>query len=240
MGNTMLLTLDIETLPTTDAEIIAEIAASIKPPANYSKPETIAKWLEENKEQAVKEAVHKTGFSGLYGSIACICYAFDDGDVFTVDCRDGEATMLEQFNAHVLDMTAIEIHSGRCDMDITIVGHNVAAFDLPFLKHRSIIHQVKPVPVLLKVMQAKPWDGCIADTMLMWSPDKEKRASMDKLCRAFGIPGKGDFDGSMVAETWPVDPQKVLDYCADDVRRAREIYLRLTFSDSGNRLQVAA
>lgn len=34
--------IDIETLPTTDAETIAEIAANIKPPANYSKPETIA------------------------------------------------------------------------------------------------------------------------------------------------------------------------------------------------------
>lgn len=51
--------LDIETLPTTDQEIIAEIEAGIKAPANYSKPETIAKWMEENKEKAVKEAVHK-------------------------------------------------------------------------------------------------------------------------------------------------------------------------------------
>lgn len=225
----MLLTLDIETLPTADAEVIADIAASIKPPANYSKPETIAKWLEENKDQATKEAVHKTGFSGLYGSIACICYAFDDGEVFTVDSRDGEAKMLEQFKAHVIDVTSIEHHVGRCDMALTVVGHNVAAFDLPFIKHRSIINQVKPATALLKAMNAKPWDACIADTMLMWSSDKEKRASMDKLCRALGIPGKGDFDGSMVADTWPIDPQKVLDYCADDVRRTREIYKRLTF-----------
>ena len=32
------------------------------------------------------------------------------------------------------------------------------------------------------------------------------------------------------AETWPKDPQKVIDYCIDDVYRAREVYKRLTFN----------
>lgn len=234
------LILDIETLPTTDAEIIAEIEASIKAPANYSKPETIAKWMEENKPQALKDAVHKTGFSGLYGSIACICYAIDDGEVYSVDCLCGEKKMLENFYSHVYDVTSITTHSGIVGMDLQIVGHNVAAFDLPFIKHRSIINQVKPIPALLKAMNAKPWDSCIADTMLMWSADKEKRASMDKLCRAFGIPGKSDFDGSMVADTWPTDPRKVIDYCKADVIRTREIYKRLTFHFESVGLRKAA
>jgi hypothetical protein len=66
--------------------------------------------------------------------------------------------------------------------------------------------------------------------MLMWSPSREKRVGLDKLCRALGVPGKGDFDGSMVAETWPVDPQKVIDYCKGDVERVRAIYRRMTFA----------
>ena len=78
-------------------------------------------------------------------------------------------------------------------------------------------------------MSAKPWDACIADTLLMWSGDPHKRGSMDKLCKVLGIPGKGDFDGSMVASTWPTDPQKVISYCEDDVIRTRSIYQRLTF-----------
>lgn len=221
--------LDIETLPTTDADVIAEIAANIKPPANYSKPETIAKWMEENKEQAVKEAVHKTGFSGLYGSIACICYAFDDGEVFSVDCRDGEEKMLEQLYAHVFSASGVDTHNGMVSMPVTFIGHNIIGFDLPFIKHRSIINQVKPPIQFRKAFDAKPWSAEVADTMLMWSSDKEKRASMDKLCKAFGIQGKGDFDGSMVADTWPTDPQKVIDYCADDVRRTRDMFKRMTF-----------
>ena len=55
---------------------------------------------------------------------------------------------------------------------------------------------------------------------------------MDKLCKAFGIQGKGDFDGSMVAETWKTDKQKVIDYCADDVARTIQIYNRITFNSN--------
>ena len=226
--------LDIETLPTTDAEAIAEIAASIKPPGTLKKQESIDAWFAENKEQAVKEAVHKTGFSGLYGSIACICYAVDDGEVHTVSVYGGdEEEMLIDFYEHIVQLTSIEAHHGMVMSPVTFVGHNIIGFDLPFIKHRSIINAVRPPASFIKAFDAKPWGNEVADTMLMWSSDKEKRASMDKLCKAFGIPGKGDFDGSMVAETWPVDPKKVIDYCKQDVERTRQMYKRLAF-DFGN------
>lgn len=225
----MKLYLDIETLPTTDHEVIEEIRKSISAPANYSKPETIQKWMEENAESALAEKIAKTSFDGMYGSIACICYAFDDGKVYSVDCREGEKLMLEQFYQHVFDMTTTPHHSGFASSRVTVVGHNVAAFDLPFIKHRSIIHQVRPIDSMLKAFAAKPWSDEIADTMLMWSSDPHKRGSMERICRALGLGGKGDFDGSMVAATWPVDPQKVIDYCKQDVERTRQMYKRLTF-----------
>lgn len=226
----MILTLDIETLCTTDPEVIASIRTGIKPPATHKKPEIIAAWLDENLESATSEAVNKTSFDALYGSIACICYQFDDGDVHQVNCADGEAKMLSDFYFAVEQTTKVEYIGGSTSQPLTVCGHNIAGFDLPFLKHRSIILGVKPPIALLKAMNAKPWDGCIADTMLMWCSDYQKRTSMDKLCKAFLIEGKGDFDGSMVASTWPVDPEKVIEYCKDDVRRTRQIYKRLTFA----------
>ena len=167
---------------------------------------------------------------------------FDDGEVFSVDCnRSGnEKTMLEHFYSHVFDMVCTEYHGGIASQNLTVCGHNVAGFDLPFIKHRSIILGVKPPVAMLKAMSAKPWDTCIADTMLMWSSDSQKRASMDKLCKAFSLEGKGDFDGSMVAETWPVDPQKVIDYCKDDVRRTRAMYKRMTFDTYAPAMELAA
>lgn len=229
-----MLFLDIETLPTTDPEIIANIDDSIKAPATHKKTETIAAWMAENKEQAIKDAVAKTSFDGLYGSIACICYAIDDGDVFSIDANSSinEIGMLVDFYRQIDKITGVDHYSGTVQKNITVVGHNIAGFDLPFLKHRSIINGVKPTPGLLKAMSAKPWDGCIADTMLMWSSDSQKRVSMDKLCKAFGIPGKGDFDGSMVADTWSTDPKKVISYCKEDVERTRMLYKRMMFIDS--------
>lgn len=224
----MKLFLDIETLPTTDAAVIESLAAKITAPANYKKAESIAEWERENKPQAVLDAVAKTSFDGMYGRVCCICYAFDDGPVFSVH-GDDETVLLEQFYSHVYDQATSALNGYITDVPLTVIGHNVAGFDLPFLKHRSIIRGVTPPDAILKAMNARPWDNCIADTMLMWSSDREKRAGMDKLCQALGMAGKGDFDGSMVAATWPVNPQKVVDYCCADVERTRALYYRMTF-----------
>lgn len=266
----MLLTLDIETLPdqTPGARdsFIAESSLNFKAPSTLTKEQAakdlglteaqeikftskdamIARWEAEmaviKAEEVGDAAWRKTSFDGLYGSIACICYQFDDGEVFSVDCNTsgGEKTMLEHFYSHVFDMVCTEYHGGVASQNLIVCGHNVAGFDLPFLKHRSIILGVKPPVALLKAMSAKSWDGCIADTMLMWSNDPHKRGSMDRLCKVFGLEGKGDFDGSMVADTWPVDPQKVIDYCKDDVRRTRAMYKRMTFDTYAPAMELAA
>lgn len=229
----MILFLDIETLPCADPEFIAEVESTITAPAQYKEQESIDKWMEENKDQAVKDAVAKTSFDGMLGSIACICYSFDYGKIYSVDVNTSgsENVMINHFYAHVFQRSTPPYNSGLATTPIVVCGHNVAGFDLPFLKARSIILGAKPIDQILDAMNAKPWESkLIADTMLMWNSSTQNRVSMNKLCKALGIPDKGDFDGSMVAETWPVDPQKVIDYCKDDVIRTREIYKRITFS----------
>ena len=212
--------LDIETLPTTDQVIIDKFAEGITAPGQYKKPDSIAEWMAANKDQALKDLVSKTSFDGLYGHVACIAWEIEDGDVISTSAGQSESETINMF---------YEAIAGY-ERQITVVGHNVAGFDLPFLKHRSIILGIKPPGNIRRAMAAKPWGEEIADTMLMWSSDREKRVSMDKLCYTLGIPGKDDFDGSMVAETWFKDPQKVIDYCRDDVSRTRAIYKKLSFT----------
>ena len=220
----MILTFDIETLPTNNAELIAEFELTITAPGQYKKPESIAEWLIENKESALKEIVAKTSFDGLYGRIACISWQFDDGEICSTYAGMTEKEAITDFYAFINSKPENILNN------LVFCGHNISGFDLPFLKHRSIILGVKPPKALLDAMNAKPWDRFIQDTMLMWNQSRDKYASMEKLCRAFGIESKGDFDGSMVADTWPVDPEKVLQYCRDDVNRTRQIYKRLTFN----------
>ena len=246
----MIITFDIETVPTNDAEVIAQFKAdadkeklSIKAPSNYKDEAKIAEYVAAKSAEidaGVADNIAKTSFSGLYGRVACICWQFEDGPVHTTLATDSEEEAIHRFYTSITTETQLEIHKGFAQVDLTFCGHNVVGFDLPFLKHRSIILGIKPPKRLLKAMNAKPWDSCVADTMLMWSSDPHKRGSMDRLCKAFGIPGKGDFDGSMVAETWPIDPEKVIEYCADDVIRTRHIYKRINFMPDEQSFALAA
>ena len=210
---------DLETLPTNDESVIKDLEKTICPPGNIKKPESITIWMEENKESALAELIANTSFDGLYGRIACIAWCSDDDKILSTSAASPESEAIEMYYEYL-----------SFSQDKHFCGHKIHSFDLPFLKHRSIILDIAPPNALWKAMNAKDWDDCIKDTLLMWSNDKWKKGSMDRLCKALGIAGKGDFNGSMVAETWPKDPQKVIDYCIDDVRRTREIYKRLTFN----------
>jgi len=217
---------DIETLPTDDPVIISELAKTIVPPGNIKLPESIEKWHKENGEQALKDLIAKTSFDGLYGRVACIAWAFDDGEIQSTSPSDTENQAIERF------YDAIRIEARPAGTRFIFSGHNIVGFDLPFLKHRSIILGIKPPPDVIAAMKAKPWDSCIEDTILMWSTERDKRVSLHKLCQAFGIDGKDDFDGSMVAETWLNDPIKVIEYCKLDVYRQRAVHNRMMWNFS--------
>jgi len=216
----MTIFFDIETLPTNDESVIAELTKTITAPATHKKQETIDKWMEENKDQALKDLISKTSFDGMYGRVACIAWACDDGGMHSSLPDDSESEAIERF----YDYVSFDISTN------SFCGHNLHGFDLPFLKHRSIILGIRPPGSLLAAMNAKAWDNCVQDTMLLWSPDKQKRASMDRLCRVLGIDGKGGFSGADVSNEWEHgSKEKVISYCRDDVDRTRQIYKRIMF-----------
>lgn len=236
--------IDIETVPCQNPAVLdalradaAIVKAAVRAPSNYKDQAKIDEFIAGKHAEidaGIEEKLRKTSYDGMFGSIACICYAIDDGEVFSVDANTSgdEKTMLEHFYSNLFDQASIAYNGCVAEIDVTFVGHNVAGFDLPFLKHRSVILGVKPPKAVAKAFAAKAWDKCIADTMLMWSPDRDKRVSMDKLCKALGIPGKDGFDGSMVADTWPKEPQVVIDYCKADVERTRAMFRRMTFEEA--------
>ena len=214
--NNGILFFDIETIPSKDKQVIERIASTIRPPGNIKKKESIDAWMSENYEQVLKEKIHETGLNGAYGSVACIAFATNE-KISSTTSDLNETQCIKSFYECIEDYE-------------TFCGHNIVGFDLKFLKQRSMILGIKPPKNILKAMNAKPWDDCIKDIMLMWDPDKNKMASLDMMCWWFGVKHDHDgFDGSMVAETWPVDPQKVIDYCVSDVKAAREIYYKMVF-----------
>lgn len=227
--------LDIETLPSEDAALRAELAKDITPPGNMSKAETIAAWEAEKKPGLVDQAMRKTSFDGAHGRVLCVGWAVEDAEPQTI--IGDEQFVLAGFLRSLNESLTATVHggplgSGSMQIAATFVGHNIAGFDLRFLYQRCVINRENPPSALLAACRARPWDSCIADTMLMWNPDREKRISLDRLCKALGVEtSKGDMDGSKVYDEYKAGNLiKIADYCAGDVAATRECYRRMVFA----------
>jgi hypothetical protein len=80
----MRIPIDIETIPTQSPERLEVIrqrtlddAREAQPPANYKKPESIAKWREQHiadAEDRALDAHHETALEGSWGEVVCICW----------------------------------------------------------------------------------------------------------------------------------------------------------------------
>ena len=206
---------DLETIPSQDEAYHAEVATNVTAPATYKKPESIEKWLEENRDEAAAEKVAKTSFDGGRGHICTISWAKNDSKIYVAHAETvaEERAVIEAFFNDLDDY-----HSE------TLVGHNITGFDLGFLRKRAVVLGIKLPPNASLPRDPKPWDKNVHDTMTMWAGGRGT-VSMDELCKVLGIGGKEGFDGSMVAEAWANGQHEIIaDYCKDDVQRTREIH----------------
>lgn len=217
------LYLDIETIPSQSPDVHAMIAETISCPGNISKPESIAAWQAEKKPALVNEAVAKTSFDGALGHVCCIGWAWDNENPQSVSVHwvDGEKTV---FAAAIGEIIARAGTLNKYDGP-TVVGHNVSAFDIRFLWQRAIILGVQ-MPWWFP-RDPKPWDQSIFDTMTAFAGARGT-ISMDRLSKAMGFPGKGDVDGSMVAQMWADGKHdEIAAYCRDDVAKTRAIHRKM-------------
>lgn len=205
--------LDVETIPVQDPEAVFDIRSQIKPPANLKKQESIDAWFAEHGEQAGADLVAKTSFDGARGHVCTIAWAVNDG---VIESRkaiqvDHEAPLLRDF-----------LGSLPAYKSVIFVGHNIAGFDLPFLRKRAIVLGVTLPQQFPR--DVKSWDKNIHDTMTMWAGHRDT-ISMDNLCKSLGIPGKSGMDGSQVAQAWADGRHDEIEkYCRDDVERTRLIH----------------
>lgn len=220
--------LDIETLPTDDEAIIAEIAAGVKPPGNMSKPETIAAWERDTRPALVQEAIDKTALGPVVpphialGPVLCIGIAVGDDEprVVMADDREAEA---------IMDVSEIIDSTGSFTM---IVGHNVREFDLRYLTQRSAILGLVNSKFRIDDEQCTFYTF---DTMTTWTGHYTRRVSLDWLCRIFKVPGKDETDGIGGADVACLyragEVDRIAEYCKNDVERVRHVYKRMTLQE---------
>lgn len=216
--------IDIETIGTSRKDVIDYIAATVKPPATFKKPESIATWHKEEGPQAIADAVAKTGLDGAFGQVVCVGFQIDDQAPETIYGLD-ESVLLQELNCK-LDTIPRNMHSAAM-----LIGHNVLQFDIRFLWQRYIVNGIRPHPIINVAVNAKAWDGKVFDTMTQFA-GFGNRISLDKLCLALSIPSpKGELDGSKVGQ-YVADGrlEEVAAYCKRDVSATRKVYERMTFA----------
>lgn len=240
------LVIDIETIPDQTPGARERIAATIRPPANMSKPETIAKWVENDKPAAVEEAWRKTSFKGGRGQIAVLSWALDDDAPvaeYSPDWLNSDGAILTRFFGKIDDVLRKRTSAGNSLRPI-VIGFNHVAFDLRFIFQRCVVLGIRP-PMWLPT-NPKPWDTeTVFDTMVAWAGAREF-VRMGEVCESLGIPAKGseldgeDMDGSKV---WDYVRDGRIDlvarYCNGDVERTREMYRRMTFASQDQRARAA-
>lgn len=241
---------DTETIPTQRADILAELTeanhaerdaelAKLAPPKNIKKAETIDAWMvnelpakqdeiRDKFDAALQETIHKTCLDGAFGHLAVISLALGDEAPLTLwdsnwDAAGYEAWLLNELERATKDRC--RHHRGQ-----TLIGHNIA-FDRNMIRQRGIVLGVPVHPLWTKPV--KPWENdLVCDTMIEWTGDPRNRISLDKLCKALGVDGKGTdlADGEYIdgSQVWDFiqrgEIAKVATYCGRDVERARNVY----------------
>ena len=220
------LFLDLETIQTTDPDIIQDISDNISPPKTIKKQESIDAWNTEKRPAAIDEAVSKTSFDGFTGSICSISWAVNDGEIQSIH-RDTHP--VDDFNL-IGSFWRRLIHQNGVNFNPMWAAHNIE-FDLNFLYKRCVVNNIRPSIILPH--NAKPWARDVFCTLYESVGLSKVGGSLDRMCKVLGIGQKTDgMKGSDVNQYF-LDGRidEIVKYNKQDVYLLRELYKRLKFLD---------
>lgn len=174
----------------------------------------------DEQRRADDDLYAKCAFDGTYSRIVCIG-VIELSD--TLEPRgsyawygDNERELLRLFWSHLGQV--------RPTLFIT---HNGLSFDLPFIKKRSVIHQVKPAfEINLAKFRVEP----VYDTMAVWSNwDNRGWVKLDVLARALNVETKSG-SGAQVGAMWEQGLGREIGlYCLQDTYVTYACYCRMIF-----------
>lgn len=228
----MKIVLDIETIQTTRSEwarLLGIELVSAPEASLHSESDLFTYAGYEDQIHKENELYERSAFDGTFSRIVVIgVLVFSDAMVpqgAIAWYGDNEPELLRQFWDRM----------GQLRPSL-LITHNGLGFDLPFIKKRSIIHQVKPpFDINLAKFRTEP----VYDTMAIWSNwDMRGWVKLDVLAKVLNVPTKSG-SGAQVAEMWAQGLQKeTADYCLQDTFVTYACYCRMTFRDLHGRDEV--
>jgi len=218
----MIVVLDIETLhpPREEWARMAGIDLITPPPEGQAESEQIDQAEARERQTKQDNKYERAAFDGTFSRIVCI------GLLMLSD------TMKRQYEMSWYGANEKEIlrQFWACLKDIRplhLITHNGLNFDLPFIKKRSIIHQVRPSH---EINLARFRTDSVYDTMAVWSNwDMRSSVKLDVLARALHVEPKSG-SGGQVADMWEKGQGKAIaEYCLQDAYVTYACYQRMTF-----------
>lgn len=197
------LVFDIE----TGAESVDELTRlmpEFKAPANYSKKETIEKYIQEAKNDYL--AGTKASLSAVTGNVLAIGYCEYD-----TETKVRSSTNILEGSEY--DILTIFWNLVR-NYDI-VVGFNSNYFDIPFCVRRSWKLRVEPslLPVLIK---GKYLEDKYIDLVNIWNCGAQNNIKLDYLAKYLNVGAKNG-DGAAFGETYKTNRTKAVEYLINDI-----------------------
>lgn len=200
----MALVIDIETIP---------------------RPGIMDTWFPEwaaqkNPDATPEELERMAGLHAEFGMVCAVGYASPDTSKpvhsLTAATLEAERDMLVQF-AETLQ------HYGG-----TLIGHNIKAFDIPFLAKRYMAHRLR-VPDTLCVAGKKPWEVPHVDTLQEMKFGGDCSMSLRSACLLLGLGDpKADCSGGEVWDLFKAgDMGAIARYVESDVDCTRSLWRAL-------------
>lgn len=219
----MKVVLDIETVQAPREEWARLAGRSASSGADTAGSDDLFERAEaDQRQRAEDEQYEKSSFDGTFSRIVCI------GLIVLADTMEahGAVSWYGDNEKELLRQFWTRLGQTRPALYIT---HNGLGFDLPFLKKRSVIHQIKPsVDISLVKFRTDP----VYDTMAVWSNwDNRGWIKLDVLARALNVETKSG-SGKQVAEMWARGQGKeIADYCLQDTYVTYACYCKMNFRE---------
>jgi len=182
------------------------------PLGNATKPETVARIIEEKKA----EWIDRAALSAITGQVVAFAMAVDDGEVLVYHSEPEE----------VLIHRAVSVLRVQRDQG-PAYGWNSSGFDLPFLCQRAARYNLKPAGFSSLTTQFRGrfyWHESFIDAKQVWSmySSDHRDTSLAKVAMALGV-GEKTGNGKDFADLLKTDRDRAIEYAKNDVVLLRKI-----------------
>lgn len=176
-----------------------------------------AEWAgNKNPDAAPEELEYSAGLYPEFGRVCCVClkeYGTDDVLGRVARNLNDERDLLYWLGSY-LDQPGV-----------SLIGHNIKGFDIPFLAKRYLAHSL-PLPSALKLAGKKPWEITHQDTMELLRFGNFSNMSLRSACLLLGLddPKENDSGKSVWDKFRAGDLESIQTYCEGDVNSTEAVY----------------